>query len=182
MHAVAGRHLDALEHYREALKLARSSRAPDVVFQYYTQCMLESLERLGHYDEVEDYCRRALAQLGARDARHPVVRRMTASHLERLGAVQAKRGDTDAALETLDLAIETAGSKGLTVATRLSEWLRRRMTLDAARITQLQEKSGQFTVDRSTLRPDAARYLDAETPARTNTPNPRNRMKETRNG
>ena len=43
VHALAGRHPEALRHYREAIRLAVSSKAPEIFFRHYSQCVLESL-------------------------------------------------------------------------------------------------------------------------------------------
>ncbi|MEN0016691.1 MAG: tetratricopeptide repeat protein, partial [Bacteroidota bacterium] len=48
----AGNHDKALRCYREALRLAEQQQASDIFFQYYTQCIMESLELSGAYAEV----------------------------------------------------------------------------------------------------------------------------------
>ena len=50
--ALRHEHTEALRLYREAMKLAVAAGAPEVFFRYYTQCVLESLERTASYDEV----------------------------------------------------------------------------------------------------------------------------------
>ena len=50
--ALAGDHVDAMMHYREAMTLAVSGKAPEVVFRHYMDCSLGSLERMGEFGEV----------------------------------------------------------------------------------------------------------------------------------
>ena len=52
LQALKGNHEAALKGYREAIQLAVSSKAPEVFFRHYTQCVLESLELTGSYDEI----------------------------------------------------------------------------------------------------------------------------------
>src|SRR5215212_2230092 len=61
VHALKGDHGSALTHYREAIRMAVSSGAPEVFFRHYMECTLESLERMGSLREVLEYCDRAIA-------------------------------------------------------------------------------------------------------------------------
>ncbi|HCA23425.1 MAG TPA: peptidylprolyl isomerase, partial [Pseudomonas sp.] len=70
--ALAGRHADALQHYQEALRMAVSSRAPEVFFRHYTQCVMESLELSGELDSVLRYCNEAEAHYARLDSPLPL--------------------------------------------------------------------------------------------------------------
>lgn len=145
--ALKGKHDEALRHYREALKLATSAKAPEVFFRHYTQCVLESLELSGSYDEIIQFCQDAdqhYASLAL--ANSSLHQRDHGTFLERLGLVQVKSGDVDGGRESLLKAIETAGKGKLPVSEEVLGWLQRGYSLDAARITQSQRRHKYFVV------------------------------------
>ena len=57
--ALQKNHTEALRHYREAIRMAVSIKAPEVFFRHYTQCVLESLELTGTYSDVIEFCENA---------------------------------------------------------------------------------------------------------------------------
>lgn len=144
--ALAGDHDEALRHYREALRMAVAAGAPEVFFRHYTQCVLESLERSGSYAEVIEYCERADEHYRGFEHLTAFQRRDHGAMLERLGSVLAKAGRPDEALIRLTCALDLAGATALPLAAALADWLRRRLRLDARRITELQERHRYFTV------------------------------------
>ena len=56
MHALDKNHKEALRHYREAMRLTQKQADSEVFFQHYGQCVMESLELSGAYDEVISFC------------------------------------------------------------------------------------------------------------------------------
>ena len=56
MHALDKNYKEALRHYQEALKLTQNEKDSELFFQHYSQCVMESLEQLGSYDEVISFC------------------------------------------------------------------------------------------------------------------------------
>jgi len=156
LRALAGDHTDALRHYREALRLAQSARAPEVFFRHYTQCVLESLERTGAHGEVIAFCEQALAHYDAQGATLAVHRRDKAALLERLALNRIKAGQGDAAQAPLDAAVTLAAAADLPVARTVRDWLRRGMRPDPRRISELQAKHGYFAVTADRVEPDRA--------------------------
>lgn len=144
--ALAGRHTEALRHYREALRLATSTKAPEVFFRHYTQCVLESLERSGSYTEVIDYCTRADEHYTTFHHLTSFQRRDHGATLERLGAVLLKAGRPEDSLAALQRAIDMAGAGALPLAEALTGWLRRGLRIDVRRISELQDRHHYFTV------------------------------------
>ena len=59
--ALRGDHRTALGHYREAIRIAVGSGAPEVFFRHYLEATLESLELSEAFDDVLAYCDRAIA-------------------------------------------------------------------------------------------------------------------------
>lgn len=144
--ALQGKHTDALTHYREALRLAVAMKAPEVFFRHYTQCTLESLEHTGSYDDIIGFCQGAIEHYQKIGTDTSITRRDHSSHLERMGLILLKSGDTDQAAEKLAAALEMGEPANLPVATTVLGWLRRGITADARRITEVQKKHNYFTV------------------------------------
>lgn len=156
LHAVAGDHDEALRHYREAIRLAVGSGAPEVCFRHYTQCVLESLEHMGAWGEILAFCERVRAHYAANPPPHELACLDLASTHEREGVVLLKRGDAAAAKASLALAVEHAGPGRLPLSDELLGWLRRGMQIDARRIEQQQRRHRYFIVEREAIRPERA--------------------------
>lgn len=167
--ALKGNHDEALRHYREAIKLAVSARAPEVFFRHYSQCVLESLELTGSYQDVLDYCEKADAfyqtlrqepgnqrQVHARDH---------GSILERQGLIYAKLGDRKAAFASLEKARQIAGQHTLGLTEQVIGWLQRGLHPDPARLTDAQRKHHYFSVRADQVDARRARPLPAATNA-----------------
>ncbi len=163
--ALKGDHTEALRHYREAIKLAVSARAPEVFFRHYSQCVLESLELTGSYQEVLDYCEKAdeyyqtlrqepgnQRQLHARDH---------GSILERQGLIYAKLGDRKSAFASLEKARQIAGQNTLGLTEQVIGWLQRGLHPDPARLTDAQRKHQYFSVRPDQVDASRARPLPA---------------------
>ena len=159
LHALAGDHGEALRHYREAIRLAVGSGAPEVCFRHYTQCVLESLEHMGAWSEILEFCERVRAHYAAHPPPHELARLDLACAHEREGVVLLKRGDPTAARAALARAVEHAGPGRLPLAEELNGWLRRGMQIDARRIEQQQRRHRYFIVEREAVRPERAIQL-----------------------
>ncbi|MBM9593564.1 hypothetical protein [Roseitranquillus sediminis] len=157
--ALAGDHVEALRHYREALRLAVSSRAPEVFFRHYTQCALESLELAGHYGDVIAFCERAEAHYREIGVSNPLQRRDRGSILERKGIALIKRGDPAEGQAALEAAVAEAGTATLPVSETVLGWLRRGLRPDVRRLTELQRRQRYFTVRPGQVDADRARPL-----------------------
>ncbi|MES2442991.1 MAG: peptidylprolyl isomerase [Pseudomonadota bacterium] len=150
---------EALRHFREAIRLCVSAKAPEVFFRHYTQCVLEALEKAGNFGEVVDYCTEAEAHyagLGLDDAFH---RKDRGSIAERLGIARVHLGDRDGAIEALERAVALAGPKVLPLAEDLLAWLRRGYVVSAARVGQLQKTHRYFVIRQDSINPALARAL-----------------------
>lgn len=163
LYAVSGEHMEALRHYREALKLARAARAPEVFFRHYTQCVLESLERTGSHDEVIEFCENALRHFDAIEKPLSLHLRDQAATLERLALNLIKSGRVDEARAPLEKAVALVDRADIPVARAVLDWLRRGMLPQARRIRDLQTKYGYFTVTGDRVEPSRAIVLPDRT-------------------
>jgi tetratricopeptide (TPR) repeat protein len=157
--ALKGDHGEALRHYREAIRMAVSAKAPEVFFRHYTQCTLESLELTGDYAEIIEFCEKADAHYRAIGAATPFQRRDRGSILERLGIVRLKSGDVEAARSTLAAALDVAGPDTLPIAKTVQGWLRRGLSPDLRRLTDLQKRHSYFSVRDGQVDASRARAL-----------------------
>ena len=156
---------EALRHFREAIRLCVSARAPDVFFRHYTQCVLEALEKAGDYGQVADYCRKADAHYGAAGVETALHRKDHGAILERLGIMELRQGQPRAAAATLARAVARAGGGVLPLAEQLAGWLRRGLAAPADRLMQLQVRHGYYSVRDDTVNAAIARELPRETGA-----------------
>lgn len=168
--ALKGNHTEALHHYREALRLAVSSKAPEVFFRHYTQCVLESLELTNTYDEIIRFCTDAdshYASLGLTSSLH---KRDHGSVLERMGLVQLKKGDLDAGRAALEKAQQIAGEGTLPITEEILGWLKRGFSVDTSRILNSQRRHKYFVVRPDQV--DRQRAKPISTTQRTGIPDP----------
>ena len=115
-------------------------------FRHYTQCVLESLELTGAYDEIIRFCIDAdihYASLGLTGSLH---RRDHGSVLERLGLVQLKNDNLDAGRASLEKARDIAGDVVLPITEEVLGWLKRGFRVDTNRILGSQRKHKYFVV------------------------------------
>lgn len=157
--ALKGDHLEALRHYREALRLAVSSKAPEVFFRHYTQCVMESLELTGSFEDVARYCEEADKHYVDLGLDSPIHRRDHGSILERLGMVRVRAGETEKAKEALTRAVEIAGKGVLPLADEVLGWLVKSYTVEPARLLRSQQRHEYFIVRRDLVDKARARPL-----------------------
>lgn len=169
--ALKGDHQDALKHYREAIKMAVSLRSPEVFFRHYTQCVLESLELTGSYDEVVDFCigaDRHYEKLGQKLALSSNLhKRDHASVLEKLGINHLKANRKKEAIEALKKADNIVGDAPLPIAKTIIQWLDRGYVIEPSRILPLQRKHGYFVVRKDKVNAKIARSIASLSPANT---------------
>ena len=161
VHALAGRHAEALRHYREAIRLAVAAKAPEIFFRHYSQCVLESLEKSGGDADIIAYCEAAETHYASLDADTPLHRKDRGATLERLGLAFLRSGNTDAARASLASAISLAGKGVLPLAEQVAGWLARGLTVSPALLVQAQQKHKYFVVRPDAVDPARARQLPA---------------------
>jgi tetratricopeptide (TPR) repeat protein len=158
LYALEGRHALALAYYREAIRLTVQAGEPEIVFRHYLECVLEVLERTGAYQEVLDYCAKALALLDTVPATAQTA--LERSHvLERQACVLLKSGQREAAATALREALAVTAPHGLRrpLVTTLLGWIERGFQIEARRVVAEQERTHYFNVRHDTV--DAARAV-----------------------
>ncbi len=154
--ALAGQHVEALQHYREAMRYALAAGAPELCLRHYTQCALESLERLGAWDEVLATCERARHHYARNPPASDVTRKDLGSFLEREGVVLLRMGRRDEALERFTRAAEAAHPCRMPLAQTLARWLRAGLQVTPDRLSRELDRQLYWSVRAGTLRPDLA--------------------------
>lgn len=160
--ALANRHREALQHYQEALRMAVSSRAPEVFFRHYTQCVMESLELSGELNSVLRYCDDAEAHYLHLDSPLPLVAQDRAENLQRRGCILLRQGQREAAIQSLQQALDLAGAKALPLAAELLGWTRRGLTIGERQLQEAQRRRNYFIVRKGLVDPGRAIQLPAK--------------------
>lgn len=160
MYALAGDHSRALQYYRVAMRVAVTAKDPEIFFRHYLECVMESLEHIGAYDEVLAYCDKAI-QLYA-DAPPPNVMAtmdLASIHLRR-GVVLLKRNEREQAKKSLEASQKTARGVGgeIGLVSLLLRWVSSGFVIDSARILAEQKRGGYFVVRRETV--DTSRAIE----------------------
>jgi tetratricopeptide (TPR) repeat protein len=159
--ALQNRHSDALHHYREAIRLAVSCKAPEIFFRHYTQCVLESLELTGSHREVIDFCNNAHGHYQSLKVSLQLHKKDHGAVLERGAVNYLKSGDKAAAIDYLQQAIDCSGKGVLPLAEELLQWLRRGLVVDGPRLLSLQKKHKYFVVRPEQVNKEQARSLES---------------------
>ena len=151
--AVRGDHRTALGHYREAMRLAVSSGAPDVFPRRYLEATMESLEMLNEFESVVAYCELAIEHYREHPPAHPVAWLDLASIHQRHGCVLLKRTQSGPAADAFERAIETAARAParLALAEALAGWLRRGLVVTPERVLAEQRRCRYFSVRPETV-------------------------------
>lgn len=152
--ALRGRHREALERYREALRLAQSIGAPQLFARHYLHCVLDSLELMGEHVQAAALAHEAAM---AADCVDPTQfqRRDRAHLLEREGINLFKAGDAHGARQTLTAALGLDAS--LQCARTVLDWSARGLTINAGRLAEAQRRHGYFAVRADVVDPTLAR-------------------------
>ncbi len=164
VYALEGNHGRALFYYRHAMRLAVEAGDPEVFFRHYLECVIESLEQTGSFDEVLEYCDKALELYEKNPPADPVNLRDQASIYQRRGVVHLKRGDKDGARRAFEDALQALAGSGqkLPLASSLLDWLRRGLHVEPARVDAELRRADYFSVreenvdrSRAVLLPDS---------------------------
>jgi tetratricopeptide (TPR) repeat protein len=160
--ALRGDHRTALGHYREAIRLAVGSGAPEVFFRHYLEATLESLELSEAYDDVLAYCDRAIEHYAANPPAHVLAELDLASIHQRRGVVLLKRSEVAPARAALEQAVAGAARIGVRfeLAERVLDWIRRGLAVTVPRLLAEQRRLHYFSV-----RPDTVGLVPPTSPA-----------------
>ena len=151
--AVRGDHRTALGHYREAMRLAVSSGAPDVFPRRYLEATMESLEMLNEFESVVAYCELAIEHYREHPPAHPVAWLDLASIHQRHGCVLLKQTQSGPAASPSSRRSRPrpAPLRGFRSPKRSSGWLRRGLVISPERLLAEQRRCRYFSVRPETV-------------------------------
>lgn len=151
LYALEGQHDYALVYYREAIRLTVQAGQPEIVFRHYLECVLESLELIGAYQEVLDYCEKAVSLITGQTGEASDAE--LAHVYQRRGVVQLKAGERDSAIDSLRKATEHGGTRpdSVILAKSLLTWLERGLRVDVQRVLAEQQRTRYFSVRRESV-------------------------------
>lgn len=156
LYALEGNHKEALRHYREAIRQTVQQKSPDVFFQHYTQCVMESLELSGAYGEVIDYCQKMQHFLQQQDDTNPMVAKGIASALEKEAIQWLLKEEATQALPLLQQARKRGGRGQLPLTEQLLSWVQRGYRVDPRQVKDAQKRHQYFIVRRDKVDPARA--------------------------
>lgn len=153
IYAVEGDHSSALQYYRVAMRIAVMAKDPEIFFRHYLECVMESLEHMGAYEEVLAYCDKAIALYAETPPPNVMAKMDLASIHLRRGVVLLKQGERAEAQLSLRASQEVAKSVGgeLPLARVLLRWAQTGYVIDSARVVAEQRRSGYFVVRKDQL-------------------------------
>ena len=157
--ALKNDHNEALRHYREAIRICVSTKAPEIFFRHYTQCVLESLEMTKGYAEIIQFCRDAEEHYVTQDSPLEIHKKDRGSLCERLGLCLIKSGETEDGCEALKRAVELSGKGALPVSEKVLDWLQRGYDISEDRILSLQKSNKYFVVRKGEVNKSISRIL-----------------------
>lgn len=158
MFALAGDHTKALQYYRVAMRIAVRANDPEIFFRHYLECVMESLEHIGAYDEVLAYCDKAIALYAQTPPPNVMATMDLASIHLRRGVILLKKNDRNAAKESLVASQKTAKSIGgdIALTSVLLRWAQAGYVIEPARVLAEQKRSGYFVIRKETIDPNRA--------------------------
>ena len=145
----------ALKYFQEAVRMAAQSKLGDIFLYNATRCVIEVLDLSNEFDLICQYCENAEHQFDQLQE-HPVVNAMRAENLESLGLALVAIGQSDAAIEVLQLSADLDASNVLTVGRQVQKWLNAGFQIDMNRISSLKKTTGYYKITTKNARPELA--------------------------
>lgn len=156
IYSLKGDHTEALRHYREGIRMCTQQNASEVFFQHYTQCVMESLELSGAYDEVISYCNKAISLLEDNIYKADFIKKNYVAALEKKGIQYLLKDDKTEAVAIFKKAQDAIGRGKQPLIDELLNWLQRGYTVSKQQILGSQKKHKYFTVTKENLKPEMA--------------------------
>lgn len=147
VYALKGNHTEALRHYKEALRMCENLNNSDIFFQHYSLCAMESLELMGNYKDVIDFCEKCLEFLRDKQIEgNDLINKYKSSLLERMGIQHLFLKDNEEAKECFLFAKKIGGSQTSALTRDFLNWLSRGYLITEKQILDLEKKHNYFTV------------------------------------
>ena len=164
IYALEGRHDMALTYYRQAIRMTVEEKDPEIFFRHYLECVMESLERTGSYEEVLAYCDKAVEFYEEKPPPNPLAQMDLAHIYLKKGVALMKTGDQSEAADAFEQGIKEAkkADQPLPLAQKLFRWVKTGMSVDDRRLVQEQERCGYFSVHSDSVNEQMAVKLPNE--------------------
>jgi tetratricopeptide (TPR) repeat protein len=155
IHFLEGNHREALRHFQEAIQMSVKNSSSDIFFQHYTQCVMESLEYLGHHNEVISYCEKLCEFLKEKDMEETIIRKNYATTREKMGIQYLLKEEKEEAMALLKEATELMDKK-MPLSNTIIGWINRGYNVSEKQIRDAQHKHEYFAVRKDCVNPEMA--------------------------
>lgn len=164
VYALAGDHKLALLYLRHAMHLTVQAGDPELFFRVYLEAALESMERLGYFEEVLSYTDKAIDLYADQSLDHVVACKDLASIHQKRGVILLKQKKNKEAAPAFQKAIDLMAEKGqnMPLSETLLRWAKGGLFIDERRILQEQERQHYFSVRTENVDPKRAIKLPNE--------------------
>lgn len=157
--SLEGNHKEALRHYKEGIRMCTQENAPEIFFQHYTQCVMESLELSGAYDEVIGYCEKTRELLKDKLEVSDFIKKNYAVTLEREAIQYLHKGEKQLAVELFKEVQSVVGKGAQPLTDELLNWTLRGYAVSKKQIENVQRKRKYFTVRKDNINREIAMEL-----------------------
>ena len=154
VYTIEGDFNEALRHYREAIRMAQTQEDSEVFFQHYSQCVMETLEISGAYNQVVSYCERYLEFLKTKSNDDFLVKKHQAVILEKKGIQHIYLGENDLAKSCLEEAQQIVGRGKQKLTDELLGWLQRGYSIGIDKLKQSLHVHKYFVIRKEDLQYD----------------------------
>ncbi|MGB1108703.1 MAG: hypothetical protein ACPG4N_00010 [Gammaproteobacteria bacterium] len=162
LYALNGQAPLALSYFREALRLAQDAQEAEMFARHYSECAVETMETMGGFDEVIAYCDRLIDHYRAMTELNDFARKDLAHAHQRRAMALLKKGDSEAAREALETALQTFSE--LPLAKAVHRWLVTGLHITPERVSAEQKRQHYFSIRPETVNPAAAVRIPALEP------------------
>ncbi|PTX59778.1 hypothetical protein C8N46_10888 [Kordia periserrulae] len=158
MHALDKNYKEALRHYKEAMKLTQQEKDSELFYQHYSQCVMETLELSGAYDQVISFCENYREFLQDKE-QNVLVRKHKAFVSERQAIQHVLKEEQEEAKALLQDIQKDLGKGKQPITDELLGWLVRGYKVNKDQLTKLQRKHNYFIVRKESVNPKIAMDL-----------------------
>lgn len=156
--SLKGNHSEALRHYREALRLVQNKKDNEIFSQHYSQCVMESLEKIGSHDEVIMFCENYREFLDEK-VDTEFIKRHRAFICERQAIQHLLKNEKEEAQPLLKEAQQAIGKGNQPITDQLLQWVQRSYFISKKQIEALQIRHHYFIVREGKVNPKIAMKL-----------------------
>lgn len=156
--AIQNNHKEALRHYKEALKMSQKVPQADIFFQHYSQCAMESLEKMRSYHEVINFCDKCIDFMETKNDLYDQLFfiKYLASLWERKGIQHLFLQEKELAIESFEETIAIIKPHKLPLTQEFYNWCKRGYTITDKQIESLLKKHQYYTVRKEKINAEIA--------------------------